>query len=96
MLEEKIKAAAAVCVRAFHGGKSFLKVRAQYRLLTSLLDPLLRMMTGDDPRMEPMLFESMLRNVLEAGMLYVITPTESHEILAVALWFGPGKKLNGT
>ena len=57
---------------------------------------MLRMMTGDNPQLEPMSFEGMLRNVLVAGTMFVISPLDSDKFLAVSLWFSPGTKIYAT
>lgn len=55
------------------------------------------MMTGYDPSLEPLLFESMLRAGLAGGgTLHFVSPQDSEQIFAVGLWFGPGKKMFAT
>ncbi|KIP09660.1 hypothetical protein PHLGIDRAFT_307417 [Phlebiopsis gigantea 11061_1 CR5-6] len=53
-----------------------------------------RAMSGGDAALAHLLFASMLRTAREGGTLHLVT--RDGEVLAVGLWFGPGRKMFAT
>lgn len=55
-----------------------------------------QMMMGYDHGLAPAMWESFLQTSRVGGTMHVITPYNTDEVLAVGLWFGPGRKMFAT